>query len=180
MVHPDDMSSLKRDIDYGLAHEGSYESTYRVRDEAGKYIKVRERGGALSKDAGGRPLRIAGSLCRFDPLATPPVEGLGLLLFDQDGKMVFASSGIEKTLAGMQGDGSAMDLGSIRTRMSGGRASPITKATTVVEQVGGDTAELLATHGGKDDGVTLLAFPIGSVSKVSFAIVAAKRSKGGS
>jgi PAS domain S-box-containing protein len=177
MVHPDDMPGLRREIEFGLGHGGAYESTYRVRDEEGKYIKIRERGGVLSRDNAGRPLRIAGSICRFDPLATPPVEGLGLLLFDQDGKMVFASSGIESTLAGVQGDGSAMDLGSIRSKMSGGKAPPFSKATTVVEQVGGDTAELLATHGGKDDGVTLLAFPIGAVSKVSFAIVAAKRSK---
>ena len=150
---------------------------YRIRNEEGEYIKIRDRGGVLSRDASGRPLRLAGSLSRVDPLATPAVEGLGLLLFDQDGKMVFASSGIESTLAGVQGDGSVMDLGSIRNHMGGNRGSSITKAKTKVEQVGGDTAELLATQGGEDTGVTLLAFPIGSVSKVSFAIVAAKRSK---
>jgi PAS domain S-box-containing protein len=177
MVHPDDLSSFKRDIETGLDSNDVFESVYRIRDEGGEYIKIRDRGGVLSRDAAGRPLRLAGSLSRFDPLAAPAVEGLGLLLFDQDGKMVFASSGIESTLAGVQGDGSIMDLGSIRNHMGGKGRAPITSAKTVVEQVGGDTAELLATRGGEDAGVTLLAFPIGSVSKVSFAIVAAKRSK---
>jgi PAS domain S-box-containing protein len=178
MVHPDDLPGLRRDIERGLREGEMYETSYRIHGDDGEVIRIRERGGVIARDSTGKVTRLAGSMMAFDPLVAPSIEGLGLLLFDQDGKMVFASSGIEGTLNELQGDGPAVDLNSIRTHMSGAKRQSKAKAKTVVEQVGEDAAELSTRRGDDDAGVTLMAFPVGGVGRVSFAIIAAKKRKG--
>ncbi|MFZ6184222.1 PAS domain S-box protein [Nannocystis pusilla] len=61
-VHPDDMARVQKSLsDHFRGLEPEYEAEHRVRTHAGEWIWVLDRGRVFSRDADGRPTRMAGT-----------------------------------------------------------------------------------------------------------------------
>lgn len=61
-IHPDDLPRVQKLLqEHIVGHSELYESEHRIRNVRGEWIWVRARGKVVERDAGGSPLRLAGT-----------------------------------------------------------------------------------------------------------------------
>ena len=62
LIHPDDLPSVKKNLELALKHGEPYQITFRINRPDGKSIWVKDRGGVVEKNELNEPSRMVGSI----------------------------------------------------------------------------------------------------------------------